>query len=191
MAKKLKVGFDFDGVIVYNPFRVARHPITLFKRLVLKQRKTKFTIPRTPLQKWLWAILHESSIIPAQGLPLARQLIEDDAIEAYLISGRFSYLEKSLLVWLERNQVRHLFRSIHVNRADEQPHLFKERMLKDLHLDVFIEDNLDIVEHLTKRGKTQIYWIYNLLDRNYPYPHKHPHLERALQDLVRSFQIKV
>lgn len=191
MAKKLRVGFDFDGVLVYNPLRVARHPITLFKRTVLHQKKTKFTIPKNRWQKIIWAILHETSIFPSPGFSLARQLIENDAIEAYLISGRFAYLEKSLLSWLNRHGVADKFKSIHINRHDEQPHLFKEKTIKDLDLDVFIEDNFDIVEHLSKnRSKTRVYWVYNILDRLQIYPHKHPHLRAVLEAVIAEFSIK-
>lgn len=188
MAKKLKVGLDFDGVLVYNPLRVARHPVTLFKRLVLGQKKTRFFIPKTDLQKQIWALAHESSILPARGLALTRELIKGKKIEAYLISGRFSYLEPSLRRWLTKHNVEDLFTRIEVNRRDEQPHFFKERLLKELNLDVFIEDNLDIVEHL-HGGKTKVYWIYNLLDLFHPYPRKHPHLHSALEAMIKDFRI--
>ena len=94
MAKrKIRVGFDFDGVITYFPFRIIRHPVTLFKRVVLGQKRTKFFIPKTATQRWVWAILHEGSVLPAFGLPLVCKLISQGHIDAYLITGRFGYLE--------------------------------------------------------------------------------------------------
>lgn len=191
MAKrKLRVGFDFDGVIAYNPFRIIRHPVSLFKRLVLGQKRTRFFVPKTRAQKWIWAILHESSVLPGFGLSLVRKLIREDHIEAYLVTGRFSYLEPSLLRWLEGKRLTHLFKEIHINKNEEQNHHFKKRVLGQLELDAFIEDNLDVVRYL-KGGKTKIYWIYNLLDILEPYPHKHPSLHSATSAIIRDFKIYV
>jgi hypothetical protein len=49
-------------------------------------------------------------------------------------------------------------------------------MIKELSIDYFIDDNLDIVEHLNRQLKVEIHWIYNIVDRFHPYSQKHPHL---------------
>ncbi len=187
MAKKLRVGFDFDGVVAYNPLRVARLPVTIFKQTILRQKNPKFFIPRTRLQKLVWRIFHETSFFPATGLDLLRQLIKQEKIEAYLISGRFGYLESHLWDWLVRNDMQRSFKEIHVNSRDEQPHLFKERLLGKLKLNAYIEDNWDIVRHLNKKTTgTTIVWITNILDRFIVYPHKYTSLQAAVKKVIKE-----
>ena len=155
----LRVGFDLDGVLLYNPARVARMPITLIKKILTHKSEIKFYTPKSKVEKIIWRMLHWSSIFPAHGIDDIKELVDMGKIEAYLISGRFSFLEADLKWWLNRIQLIGHFTGIHFNKKDEQPHLFKERMIKKLGLDIFVEDNFDIVSHLTRKSDAKIYWI--------------------------------
>src|SRR3989344_6394493 len=143
MKKKLRVGVDFDGVVAYNPFRLIRAPITFFKNFILGQRKLSFYYPQNRAEKFIWKVLHDSSIIPAKGISLLEELVNKRMIEAHLISGRYNYLEDHLVGWLDKYRVKKLFKTININKNEKQPHLFKEEMVKKLALDYFVEDNLD------------------------------------------------
>lgn len=185
--KKLKVGFDFDGVVAYNPFRVIRAPVTFLKRNVLGIKKLQFWYPKKRWQQIFWVILHESSVFPAKGIDLMRKQVEDNKIEAHLVTARYSFLDDHLYKWLDKYSLRSLFKTVNLNKLDEQPHLFKEKIIKKFDLDIFIEDNWDIVSYLYKRKwNTQIFWIYNLLDRWFSYPHKFPYLEKAMETIIKK-----
>ncbi len=185
IRKKIKVGFDFDGVIAYNPFRLIRSPVTFVKRNIFGSRKLKFWYPKRRWQQIFWTILHESSIFPAKGTGLLAQLIEEKKIEAHLITARYSFLDNHLHSWLAKHGVTQLFETVNINKRNEQPHLFKEKMLQKYKLDIFVEDNLDIVRYLFGKSRTKIYWIYNLFDRREKYPYKYPYLEKALEDIKK------
>lgn len=174
--KKIRVGFDFDGVIAYNPFRVFRYPTTLLKKYLKHETSTKFYFPKTKIEQWLWILIHETSFFPAIGTDDLHQLIRQENIEAYIITSRYACLENTFFRWLKRHKLDRGFKGYYLNKKNEQPHLFKERMIKELEIDYFIDDNLDIVEHLNRNAKTEIHWIYNIVDRFHPYPRKHPHL---------------
>lgn len=182
----LKVGFDLDGVILYNPARLARPLITGFKKLIFKPQKTTFTIPHTPLQKSIWTLLHKSSFFVASGFEQVPQLVQTHQIEAYLVTARFDFLKPDLDRWLKKIDADHLFKTVYFNQKNEQPHLYKRRILRQLQLDYFIEDNWDIVKNLSvdpALQHTKIFWIYNLLDRRIPYPYKYPVLNSAIHAL--------
>jgi hypothetical protein len=197
MAKKrkkpVKVGFDFDGVVAYNPLRILRLPVMAVASL-FSQKKSKephFPYPSHPVIKRLWEYAHQTSHFPSHGFTELKELLEGD-IEGYLITGRYSFLEDELYDWLEKRNIKHLFKQIHVNMKDEQPHLFKERMLRKLKLDYYVEDNLDIVLHLNSKSEarnpitTEIHWIYNIIDRfATDYPRKHPYLKAFLDDVIK------
>ena len=196
MKKKIRVGFDFDGVVAYNPFRLVRSPWAFFKRRFLGIRKLTFFYPRSSWQKMVWRIMHDSSIYPAKGIDLFRKITKAEIIEAHLVTGRFNFLDDHLYRWLDKYNLKNLFKTINLNKHDEQPHLFKEKIMNKYNLDVFIEDNWDIVEYLHKKQKTKnkkqtkIYWIYNLLDRHRSHPHKFPYLEKALEEIIKSEELK-
>jgi hypothetical protein len=183
MTKRLKIGFDFDGVIAYNPFRIGRPIISYVKKRLFGVKKLKFWYPKHRWQQIFWIILHESSIFPANGIEDFKTLVKRGDIEAHLVTARFSFLDDQLFAWLDRNKLRNYFKTINFNKLDEQPHKFKERLIMEHQFDVFIEDNLDIVKHLHGKTKTKIYWIYNLFDRKYPHIHKYPYLKDALLDI--------
>lgn len=186
MKKRIIVGLDFDGVVAYNPVRLARFPISYIKRHVLGIKKVSFFVPKTPFERWLWALGHETSMFPAQGASLLRTLTQNGTIEAHLVTARFGFLEQQLYQFLDRWDLRRAFTSITLNTKEEQPHTYKARIVSSKKFDYYIEDNWDIVEHLhALHLKTQIHWIYNILDRNREYPMKHPYLKHALEDIVK------
>lgn len=188
MMKKniIKVGIDFDGVLAYNPFRLIRAPVTYIKRHFLGVKKTHFYIPRTDPEKFIWTILHESSVFPGKGAGLLKNLVNEGKVEAHLVTARFGFLQPGLEGWLKRWHLKDVFTSITMNHKDEQPHFYKARIVNEKKLDYFIEDNFDIVSHIAPRSPTRVMWIYNLLDRWRPYEHKHPYLESALKDIIKN-----
>lgn len=170
--RKIRIGLDFDGVVAYNPLRVVRAPITFIKHNIIKKKTTEFYIPTTPFMKFLFWLPHQFSFFPGRGMGYLRQLVRDGNVEAYIVSGRYGYLDAQIPQWLKQRRLHDIFTEVHANTDNEQPHLYKERMVRQLRLDYFIEDNLDIVKHLSQTTPVRIYWIYNIFDRCHPYPYK-------------------
>ena len=102
VQKSIIVGFDFDGVIAYNPARLARYPISVFKQKFLGIQKVSFFVPKSPLERMLWSLAHESSMFPAVGATQLRRLVEEGRIEAHLVTSRFGFLEPNLGRFLKR-----------------------------------------------------------------------------------------
>lgn len=185
MAKSIVAGFDFDGVIAYNPARLARKPIALIKRNIFGMKKVRFFVPKTPLEKTFWSLAHETSMFPSMGASKLRSLVKEGRIEAHLLTSRFGFLEPNLRRFLRIWNLDDVFRSITLNHNEEQPHEFKARILSERKFAYFVEDNWDIVTHLQKQSlKTEIHWIYNLFDRTKEYPYKYPYLDKSLERIV-------
>lgn len=184
-TRTIKVGFDFDGVIAYNPLRILRAPFVTLRRIVTHKKDLEFPIPKTKTSRFLWTLAHKTSYFPAAGVQELKELLKKREIEGYLITGRYGFLKDDLEKWLSNHNLNGLFKEMYVN-STEQPHLFKERMVKKLGLDYYLEDNWDIVNYLrSKKLKPEIHWIYNIVDRFNPYPHKHPYLRKFLQELEK------
>lgn len=178
--KKIRIGLDLDGVILYNPARIMRPIIKLVKSIFFKKRLSTFYIPKSDFEKKMWYIFHKSSIFVAPGMDLVKKHAKNKNIEFYVITGRFDYLKEDLYKWIDKIHGRKFLKGIFHNKDDEQPHIFKERMLKKLKLDYFVEDNLNIVDHLHRNTKTRIFWIYNIFDKRVKYQYKHPTLKSAI-----------
>lgn len=177
----LRIGFDMDGVLLYNPARIIRPLISSIKRIFLHKKKLKFYYPKTGPEKLFWRFVHKSSIFNASGLSEITRLVEEGKIEAYLITARYNFLGSTVERWVRKNQLEKTFKGVFYNNKDGQPHEFKEDIIKKLNLDIYVEDNYDIVNHLTKTTSADILWIYNILDRETIFPKKFPHLKHAIE----------
>lgn len=187
--KPLKVGFDMDGVLLYNPARIVRPLISLVKRKMnlIDRDELEFFVPKPGLQQTMWDFVHKSSCFIAPGFNEIMKLRDEGLIEPYLITARFAHLEKDFNRWMKKMNADTVFVEHIMNYQDEQPHLFKEKMIKKLKLDCFIEDNLDIVGHLDKVcSETKIYWITNILDKGYEYPSKFLSLKSSIECLKKE-----
>jgi uncharacterized HAD superfamily protein len=184
--KLLKIGVDFDGVVAYNPFRVIRAPIAYFKQNVLGIRKLRFFVPKNRWQKIIWTIVHGSSILPANGVGLLIETAKNNPIELYLITARFDCLKENTYRWIKKYGLENVFKEILINEGYEQPHIFKERIMKEKKLDYYIEDNWDIVSCLNGKTKTHVFWIYNVLDSRRKYDFKFPYLKKALEQIRKD-----
>lgn len=182
----LRVGFDLDGVLLYNPARIVRPLIALLKRkkIAINRKELEFYVPEPGFKQFLWELLHKSSLFLAPGFDQIEKLKAAGLIEPYLITGRFRHLKKDYLKWKKKMQADDLFLKCYINDHDEQPHLFKERIIQELKLDVFVEDNWDIVNYLNQSHyTTRIYWITNIIDYRLEYPQKFLSLKLALKAL--------
>jgi hypothetical protein len=188
--KTLKVGFDLDGVLLYNPARVVRPIISLMKKkkVIVHRDQLEFYVPEPGIGQFFWELLHKSSVCLAPGFRQIEKLKNQQLIEPYLITGRFAHLQKDYLKWKERMKADQLFVKSFMNDHDEQPHLFKERIINELKLDCFIEDNWDIVQYLdrcfnnvtNKKNMTKIIWLSNIMDLGIDYHSKANSLKQAL-----------
>lgn len=186
--RPLRVGFDLDGVILYNPARVFRPAIYILKKVFLKKRLGFFYYPRSKIEKSLWWLFHKSSIFIASGFDEIIKLARKGKIQAYIITGRYSFLKKDLDQWLEKMNINSHFKGVFYNKKDEQPHVFKEKIIKKLKLDIFVEDNFDITNYLAKKTPAKVLWIYNIFDKKISYPDKFSTLKQVVSWLKKSFK---
>lgn len=189
MNKILKVGFDMDGVILKNPIRFIR-PIAKImkpvKALVFKQNRESFYFPSSPFEKWLFSLLHLSSFMVDSGISEIEDLVKSNKIEAYIVSGRYSFLKGGFDYWVKKSNSKNIFKGCFQNDKDLQPNLFKANMIKKLGLDIYVEDNWDIVNKLKiQNPKVKVLWITNWLDKFIAYPYKFSSLKKSCQFLKR------
>lgn len=183
--QKIRIGFDMDGVILYNPSRIFRSIISRSKKAHLFPRKElEFYHPSSKLGKMLWLLVHKSSFCLADGFTKLEELALSDKVELFVVSARFACLQSDTAKWQKIINHHNIFKEIHFNDQDEQPHLFKKRMIEQLQLDYFVEDNWDVVSFLAQhQQKTTVWWLSNLLDQNIDYPHKFSNFKKVVSKI--------
>ena len=184
MKKQLRVGFDLDGVLLYNPARIIRPLMSFVKKYILKRDLNKFYYPKNRIEKFIWWFLHKSSLWPSSGIKDLIKLIEQKKIKAYVVSARYELLENDFNDWIKIIDPNKKFSGYFYINKNDQPQFFKEKMINKLDLDIFVEDNWDIVKHLKmKNEKLKIYWIYNIFDRSINYKYKFSSLKNVINYL--------
>lgn len=181
----LKVGFDFDGVIAYNPLRIIR-PLMSFLKLkkMVKRDQLVFFQPTNAVEEFAWWLVHQSSFMPARGFHVLRDLVQAGLIEPHLLTGRTTSLTNDLNFKLRLFGLSDLFKTVNITNHNEQPHVFKSRLLNKYQLDLFVEDNFDIVQYLNLHNpQTKIVWITNSLDRHIEYQQKFGSFQAFLLNL--------
>ncbi len=187
MAKTLKVGFDLDGVILYNPIRIlrpfAKNFLKPIKAVLFHQEKSSFYMPQTNLEKFLWRLIHLTSFKTNSGLDDLKKLAKNKKFEFYLITSRYEFLKDDYFRWLKKIDSEKIFKKCYYNKKNLQPNQFKEIMIKKLKLNIYVEDNFDIIEKLNHHTNARILWLSNILDRYIPYQFKYFSLKEVCQYL--------
>ncbi len=193
MKKQLRVGFDLDGVLLYNPARIARPIIVFFKKIFFEKEVDKFHYPQTKIQKIIWLMFHKIVFGPAIGYEELKKLIKSKKINAYIITGRNESLKNDFKHWMKKLEAKKYFSGYYFNDMNEQPYEFKRKMIQKLKLDLYVEDNWDIVKNInlkpkTRNSKIKIFWIYNILDRNILYKYKFPSLISTINNIKKQME---
>lgn len=154
MQKRIRIGFDLDGVVIDKPFFV---PQILLERLVRKKtdHQLLYRYPQSSIERQIRIASHHPILRPpiTKNINLIKELYKSKKYTLYVISSRYNFLEQRTKEWFKYYKLRKFFKDIHINLDNEQPHLFKERMIKKLKLSVFIDDDKPLLEYLKKKFK--------------------------------------
>ena len=189
LNKTLKVGFDLDGVILDNPvrtFRAFAKALKFIKPIIFGQKKEPFYYPKSSWEKFLWWLLHKTSWRINPAFPLLETVVKKRKIKAYIITGRYSCLKDDFEKWKNKLNRKKIFSGIFINKNDLQPHEFKIKMIKKLKLDIFVEDNWDIIEKLNSHTSAKIFWLTNIFDQFIPYNFKFKNLKEIIEFIIRK-----
>ncbi|HVT01447.1 MAG TPA: hypothetical protein VHE53_04415 [Patescibacteria group bacterium] len=159
MSKKIVIGIDFDKIFVnYPPFV----PTTLIERFYKKRNhKLSYRIPGK-IEQQIRILSHT---------PLFRQpikanisdlekIFDGEKSSIFLVSSRFSFLKGKTNLWNKKHNISKFFEKMYFNYENQQPHLFKDRVIKKENIKKFIDDDLDLLQYLSaKNPEVEFYWV--------------------------------
>jgi len=150
--KKIKITFDLDGVIIDKPPLIPKRLLEWFFRGG-KKNGLNYHFPTLKLEQWIRKLSHFYLLRPAikSNIEELKKLDKSGKYELYAISARYSFLGKETETWLKKRKLTGLFKKIILNFNNEQPHLFKERKLKEIKPVFFVEDDGLIADYLVEK----------------------------------------
>jgi len=156
--RRIRIAFDLDGVIIDKPPFI---PKKLLEWLFRGPRKDglHYRFPTTKFEQWIRKLSHFWLFRPPikKNIEFIKNLAKDPKYELYIVSGRYSFLEKETKKWLEKWKLTGIFKEIFINLKNEQPHLFKERILKKNGIQIFVDDDELISLYLSKKNIGKIF----------------------------------
>lgn len=161
------IGLDLDGIIIGRPPGIPKSVIEYLYRDHSK-KDLSYRFPCLWEQK-LRRLSHLPEVRPPiwKNLKIIKNLRQrrirlgrKKNYQLFVISGRFSFLEDLTFAWLNKYQTRECFQEIYLNKNNLQPHIFKEKMLKKIKVDLFIDDDFDTVVYLASRFPQIQFYYY-------------------------------
>lgn len=162
----MNIGFDLDKIFINFPPLVPERIIEwIYKGK--PNGSLKYRIPGRAEQ-----IIRIFSHYPLFRPPIAKNMnyVKNLALantnKYYLISSRFSFLEKRTAAIIKRYKFDKIFNAMYFNYANNQPHNFKDEIIKKLNLDMYVDDDLQLLEYLVdKNPKTKFFWLNNKVSK--------------------------
>lgn len=161
----MNIGFDLDKVFIDTPPFI---PKAIIDKLY-KKRDNGILLYRIPGH--LAQIVRKISHIPIFRPPIKDNLdflysFPKDKNQLYLISSRFKFLENTTNKIIKKYNFDKIFDEMYFNFANEQPHLFKNRIVKKLKLDSYIDDDLSLLYYIAKDNPhTKFFWLTGKVEK--------------------------
>lgn len=160
----MNFGFDLDRVLIDYPPLVPPNIINWLYRDHKAKKELRYRYPKNNLEKSFRLLTHHHFFRPqiTKSVEFLKEFHKNHPKDKFfLITGRYAFLEKQTHRILDRYKLKKYFHEIHINLADEQPHLFKEKVIKKFKIDTMVDDNLDLLLHLKKSLPRLICFWYN------------------------------
>lgn len=155
----MKIGFDLDKIFIDYPPLV---PDRIIDRLYKKKSngELQYRIPSRPEQT-LRRLSHLSLFRPPiqKNIAFLEELATLDH-QLFLISSRFGFLTNETEKLMKKHRFDKLFHSMHFNFENKQPHIFKQEIIAQLQLEVYVDDDLALLQYLAKHNtETVFFWL--------------------------------
>jgi len=156
----MNIGFDLDGIFIDKPPIIPKWLI----EMLYKEKDTTslhYRIPGFWEQK-----VRKLSHIPFLRPPIKKNLekltiiAHQEKSSLFIISSRFNFLQHETQRIVEKYGFHKIFKKTFFNSGDEQPHLFKNRLLQEQKIDIFVDDDLALLSFLAiENPKIIFYWL--------------------------------
>jgi hypothetical protein len=162
----MNIGFDLDKIFINFPPLISPKIIDMFYK-EKADHELKYRVP-SRLERIVRIISHHPIIRSpiTKNLEYIRKLNMKNINKYYLISSRFSFLKKRTDDFIKNNDLDKIFNAMYFNYENKQPHQFKNEVIKKLNIDMFVDDDLQLLEYLvSKNPGIKFFWLNNKISK--------------------------
>ncbi len=167
----MNVGFDLDKVFIAYPFFLPDFVVDKTYKIIFNN-SIIYRIPSKP-EQFLRLLLHYPLFRQPinKNIEFVKNISKKNTDNYFLITGRFGFLKKRTDEIIQKNGLDKIFKKIFINSNNEQPHIFKSNLMKQLRIDRYVDDDLYLLKYAAKENpKTKFFWLNNktskALDKN-------------------------
>ena len=156
----MNIGFDLDKIFInYPPFI----PDRLVNKLY-KQRSNSMLLYRIPskVEQIIRIFSHHPFFRPPiiHNIEFVKSLTRMNKNKHYLVSSRFSFLKERAEAIIKKYEFDKIFDDMFFNFEDQQPHTFKDEVIKKMKIDRYVDDDLPLLEFVSKNNpKVKFFWL--------------------------------
>lgn len=145
----MNIGFDLDGIFIDKPPLIPRRVIEWIYRGP-QNHEPKYRLPINKFEQQIRKFSHYTAFRPkiSKNIEFLKYFSSKGNHQLFLISSRFAFLENETMAILKKYGLRDYFEKIYLNTKNEQPHIFKKKVLEKLNIDIFVEDDLMLLNYL-------------------------------------------
>jgi len=163
----MNIGFDLDKIFIDYPPLI---PDALINRLY-KQKSNGVLLYRIPSkgEQILRIVSHYPLFRPPiiSNIQFVKGLAKSKKHKYYLISSRFSFLKYQTESIVKEHNFDKIFDAMFFNFKDQQPHIFKDHVVKKMKITFYVDDDLPLLEYLAdKNPKVKFFWLNKKEQKN-------------------------
>jgi hypothetical protein len=162
----MNIGFDLDKIFINLPPFIPSKVINFFYK-AKANHELRYRFP-SKIEQMIRIISHHPIFRTPimENLSYIKNLALENKDKYYLISSRFSFLKNRTTDLIKRHNLDKIFNAMYFNYENKQPHQFKNEIIKKINLDMFVDDDLQLLEYLTDRNsKTKFFWLNNKISK--------------------------
>lgn len=156
----MRIGFDLDKIFIDYPPLI---PDGIIDRLYRKKANGEllYRIPSKP-EQFFRKLSHASYLRPPMQTNITfLKSLPKNKYQLYLISSRFGFLQKQTISLMRKLGLDQIFDEMYFNFENKQPHIFKNEIMKQLHLDIYVDDDIYLLKYIAKENKkTALFWLH-------------------------------
>jgi hypothetical protein len=122
LKKKIKVGFDLDGVIIGKPFFVPQFLMEILVRSK-KDHTLRYRYPNTKFEQRIRIASHHPILRPPiqENIQLIKELSRSNKYDLYVVSSRYGFLESRTKEWFRFYKLKKFFERIYIKPKTSNP----------------------------------------------------------------------
>lgn len=156
----MNIGFDLDKIFIDYPFFLPDAIINKTYKKIVKG-KLVYRIPSKP--ETLFRLLLHFPIFRQpirENITLIKKVSKKNNNKRYLISGRFGFLKKRTNQIVKKYEFDKIFHGLYFNFGNNQPHLFKNQIVKKLNIDLYVDDDVELLKYMAQDNqKIKFFWL--------------------------------